>query len=62
MAGQPGRRGACGIQAGDVVLAVNGQPLSSVDQLRALLKNHPRQVALLVRRDGETIFVPVPLG
>ncbi|MBQ0942945.1 Do family serine endopeptidase [Ideonella sp. 4Y16] len=57
-----GAAARAGIQAGDVVLAVNGQPLTSVDQLRALLKNHPKQVALLVRRDGETIFVPVPLG
>jgi serine protease Do len=51
-----------GIQPGDVLLAINGQPLQGVEQVRQVLKQHPKQVALLVSRDGQQIFVPVDLG
>ena len=51
-----------GVEAGDVLLALNGKPLQSVEQLRQLLKDKPKQVALLVSRDGQQIFVPVALG
>jgi len=51
-----------GIEAGDVLLAVNGRPVQSIEQVRGVLAGKPKSVALLVQRDGETIFVPVPLG
>ena len=51
-----------GITAGDVLLAINGQPVQSADQVRGVLKSKPKNVALLVQRDGETIFVPMKLG
>ena len=51
-----------GIQPGDVLLAVNGRPVQSVEQVRGVLQGKPRSVALLVQRDGEKIFVPVALG
>lgn len=51
-----------GIQEGDVLLAVNGKPLASVEELRQQLSKHPKTVALLVQRDGQRIFVPVNLG
>jgi serine protease Do len=51
-----------GIQRGDVVLALNGRAVHSVEQVSDALKAHPRQVALLILRDGQQIFVPVPLG
>jgi serine protease Do len=51
-----------GIQEGDVLLAVNGKPLVSIDELRQQLSKHPKTVALLVQRDGQRIFVPVNLG
>ena len=57
-----GAAARAGIEAGDVLLAVNGQPVASAEQLRGLLKNKPKRVALLVQRDGEKIFVPVILG
>jgi len=34
----------------------------SVEQVKGLLKGKPKNVALLVQRDGETIFVPIRLG
>lgn len=51
-----------GIQAGDVLLAINGKPVTSIEQVRAVVAAKPKSVALLVERDGERIFVPVKLG
>ncbi len=51
-----------GVQPGDVLLAVNGARLESVEQLRAMLGQNPKSLALLIQRDGSQIFVPVPLG
>jgi len=51
-----------GVQPGDVLLALNGKPVQDVEQVRAALKSNPKQVALLVSRDGQQIFVPVRLG
>jgi serine protease Do len=51
-----------GIERGDVLLAVNGKPVASVEQVREVMKAQPKSVALLVQRDGQQIFVPVPLG
>ena len=50
-----------GIQAGDVLLAINGKPVQSVDQVKSVLAGKPKSVALLVQRDGDKIFVPVKL-
>ena len=51
-----------GIEAGDVLLAINGKPVTSIEQIRSVMKNQPKSVALLVQRQGNQIFVPVPLG
>ncbi len=51
-----------GILPGDVVLAINGRPAESVEQVRSALKLHPKTVALLIQRDRDRIFVPVKLG
>jgi len=51
-----------GVQPGDVLLALNGKPVQSIEQVRAAMKESPKQVALLVARDGQQIFVPVRLG
>ncbi|MFT7775588.1 Do family serine endopeptidase [Roseateles sp.] len=51
-----------GVQPGDVLLALNGKPVQDIDQVRAAMKDKPKQVALLVSRDGQQIFVPVRLG
>ncbi|MBS1156298.1 MAG: peptidase [Proteobacteria bacterium] len=51
-----------GIQPGDVVLALNGTPVRSVDELRKLLDNAGKHAALLIQRDSSRIFVPVDLG
>jgi serine protease Do len=51
-----------GIQPGDIILAVNGQEVTSVDQLRAAVDKGGKTVALLIQRDQAQIFVPVPTG
>ena len=51
-----------GIETGDVLLAINGKPVESIDQVKSVLQGKPKSVALLVQRDGEKIFVPVKLG
>jgi len=51
-----------GVAPGDVLLALNGRPVERVEQVREALRSHPKQVALLVARDGQQIFVPVNLG
>ena len=45
-----------------MLLAINGKPVQSVDQVKSVLAGKPKSVALLVQRDGEKIFVPVKLG
>ena len=57
-----GAAARAGVLPGDVVLGVNGMPLRSVDQLRAVLDKKPGSIALLILRDGGRIFVPVELG
>ncbi|HET7832810.1 MAG TPA: DegQ family serine endoprotease [Gallionella sp.] len=48
-----------GIQPGDIIIAVNSQRVSSIKQLRAALTQAGKHVALLVQREGDTIFVPL---
>ncbi len=57
-----GPAASAGIQPGDVIVAVNGTPVKSVEQLRSLAAKAGKNVALLVRRNDATIFVPVELG
>jgi serine protease Do len=57
-----GHAAEAGIQPGDVVLSVDGTPVQSVAQLRKLVGQHDKQVALLIQRGDSRIFVPVNLG
>ncbi len=51
-----------GVQAGDVLLSVNGTPVKSVEQVRALLAKSDKSVALLIMRGDSKIFVPINIG
>lgn len=57
-----GPAASAGIQSGDVILAVNGRPVTSVQQLRDVIAKAGNSVALLIQRDNAQIFVPVDLG
>jgi serine protease Do len=51
-----------GIQPGDVVLAANGAPVSSADQLRGAVEKSKGHIALLIQRGDTRLFVPVRVG
>ena len=48
-----------GIQPGDVILAANGERVSTVEQLRRAVKGSRGHVALSIQRGNTRIFVPV---
>jgi serine protease Do len=56
-----GPAASAGIQPGDVILAVNGQPVTNAKQLRDAVKGAGNSIALLIQRDNAQIFVPVDL-
>jgi serine protease Do len=58
-----GAAAKAGIRAGDIILSANGQPVKSVEDLRAATKDGAgKTMALLVQRNDARIFVPVTLG
>jgi serine protease Do len=59
--GVTGAASRAGLQVGDLLLAINGMPLKSVDQVSRVIAKKPKKVALLVLRDGERRYLPVEL-
>jgi serine protease Do len=57
-----GHAAEAGIQPGDVVLSVDGKAVQSVAQLRKMVQEHDKQIALLIQRGESRLFVPVTLG
>jgi len=59
-----GAAARAGIQAGDVVIAVNGEQVESVNQFRGLVDkaSTDRPLALLIQRGEARIYVPVTVG
>jgi serine protease Do len=57
-----GPAAAAGVQQGDVILAVNNQPVTSAKQLRGLVEKAGKHIALLVQRDDAKVYVAVDLG
>jgi len=56
--GEPGER--AGLKAGDVILAVDGRPVTFHTQLREAIAKHPEQpMAIAIRRDGAELSVTV---
>ena len=51
-----------GVQAGDVLLSVNGVPVKSIEQVKSTVAKSQKSVALLILRGDSKIFVPVNLG
>lgn len=50
-----------GIRKGDIVLAVNGQPIKDAAHLKNLAEQAGKHLALLIQRGDSTLFVPVRL-
>lgn len=51
-----------GIRPGDVILALNSEPIDSADELKSMVARSRDRVALLVQRADSKFFVPVPLS
>jgi regulator of sigma E protease len=64
VAGEPGEK--AGLQVGDVVLAVNGEPMTFSSQLREAIAKHPdRAITIMVSRNGtehDIVVTPARVG
>jgi serine protease Do len=57
-----GAAALAGVQPGDIVLAVNGQPVRTAAELRETVRTGDRKIVeLLVERERSQIFIPVPV-
>lgn len=57
-----GPAAVAGLRRGDVILAVGSTPVVSVDQLIELSKKSGQTLALLVQRDDQRSYVPIPVA
>ncbi len=57
-----GAAARAGLRSGDIIISVNGEAVSGVEQLRDLIAKGGKRVALLVERGDSRLFVPVELG
>jgi serine protease Do len=57
-----GAAAEAGIHPGDVVLAANGSPVNSADELRSAVEKSKGHIALLIQRGDSRLFVPVRVG
>lgn len=56
-----GAAARAGIQAGDIILAFNDTPLTSIEQLKGLVNKSDRTIALLIQRAESRMYFPVPV-
>ena len=56
-----GSAARAGIRPGDIVVGVNGHPVTETAQLKNLVAKADKHVALLVQRSNERLFVPIDL-
>ncbi len=54
-----GQAAVAGLRPGDVLLALNNDRIESIEEFQAALGKAERSAALLVEREGRTIFVPI---
>lgn len=60
--GVSGAAARAGLVPGEVLLAINGVTVKSVEQVANVMNRKPKSVALLILRNGERVFVPVEPG
>jgi serine protease Do len=53
---------AAGLQAGDVVLGVNGAAISTIADLKREVARAGRNVALLIQREDAQLYFPIDVG
>ncbi|HJV25768.1 MAG TPA: DegQ family serine endoprotease [Aromatoleum sp.] len=57
-----GAAAQAGLQAGDVILALNNQPVTSLQALRQLVEKAGKRFALLAQRGSARIYVPIRIN
>jgi serine protease Do len=57
-----GAAARAGVEANDVLVAVDSVPVKSVEQVKKIVDDSKKAIALLIRRDGNMIFIPVHFG
>ncbi len=57
-----GAAASAGVRPGDVLLAINGKAVTTVEQVRDVVGKASKSVALLIQRGGDKIFLPVRIG
>ncbi|KUY73567.1 peptidase [Burkholderia cepacia] len=57
-----GQAARAGLQAGDIVLSVNGTPVANIGALMTEIDAARGNVALLVQRGGTRLYVPIEIG
>jgi serine protease Do len=57
-----GAAAKAGIRPGDVIIALNSEPIDSIATLNSAVGKSRDRVALLVQRNAMRFYVPVPLG
>jgi serine protease Do len=57
-----GAAAVAGVQPGDIILGVNGKPVTSVQELRGAVKQKQSTVALLIERGNAQLFIPIRVG
>jgi serine protease Do len=57
-----GAAAQAGIQPGDAILAVNGQPVGTAEELSRLIEKAKGRIALLVQRGDNRLFVPIRIN
>jgi serine protease Do len=53
---------AAGVQSGDVLLGVNGTPITTIAELKREVARAGHSVALLIQREEAQIYVPVDMS
>lgn len=57
-----GAAAKAGIQPGDIILSVNGQPTGNIERLKQAVSSAGKKAAVLVDRGSNRLFIPVDLG
>lgn len=57
-----GAAARAGLRRGDILLSLNGEAVSSAEQLRTLASKAGKRVAVLIQREGGKLFVPLELN
>jgi serine protease Do len=51
-----------GVQSGDLLISINGIAVKNIEQVRKVVADSLKSVALLIQRGNDKIFVPVDVG